>query len=162
MTLKIENRLQKNILGFNIERNARKLIDVIPKQDLIGLERIIIVEEIKGKRKSKYAGVYKQRQGYQPSTIELSKNAIFKGMPKIFFLLPFIAKFTLAGVLYHEIGHHYHHKYKHGVAKQKEEAFAEGYNKKMLKKAFWGWRFFLRPLAPFARYLANRNRVRGK
>ena len=155
MNIKIDNQLQNKIFWFNIEKNIRKLLGVIPKEHLIGLERITIVDEIKDRKAKRLAGVYEKKNGVRSATIELSVKSIYKGMPKIFFFLPFVAKFTLADVLFHEIGHHYHHNYKHGIGKARKEKFAENYRKEMLKKAFWLWVLIFRPISPLVRYLAR-------
>jgi hypothetical protein len=93
-----------------------------------------------------------------PSWIEIAIEEIFRGMPRPFFFLPFIPKFKLANVLFHEIGHHFQ-QVTHGVSKREREAFADAYRKNMLKRAFWGWRFVLYPLRPFI-YWLNRNAQR--
>ena len=36
---------------------------------------------------------------------------------------------------------------------------AEKYKKEILKEAFWGWRIFLRPLAPFVRYMDRKTKA---
>jgi hypothetical protein len=155
MTVRIENHSQKKIFLFNLEKKINRLIDIIPKDHIIGLEKIVIVDEIKNKKVRNAAGIYKKKHGLEPAYIEISVEAVYKKMPKILFYLPFIAKFTLADVLYHEIGHHYHYKYKHGVNKRRKESFAENYRKDMLKKAFWIWLIFLKPISPLIRYLSK-------
>lgn len=155
MTVKIENHCQKKIFMFDVEKKISQLIGVIPKDHIIGLEKIIIVDEIKNKKAKDAAGIYKKKHGMESASIEISVEAVYRKMPKILFYLPFIAKFTLADVLYHEIGHHYHYKYKHGVNKNRKESFAENYRKEMLKKAFRMWLIFLRPISPLIKYLSK-------
>lgn len=155
MALKIENRFHKRIHCFNVEKNIKKLLQIVPAEHLIGLERIIIVDEIQVTKKRRFAGSYREKQRHEPSTIELSVNSIYRGMPKIFFYLPFISRFTLADILYHEIGHHYHHKFKHGVNKKTKENFADNYSKEMLNKAFWFWKLIFLPITPLVRYLSK-------
>ena len=155
MTLKIENYYQKNFFLFNVESKIRELLDFIPNEHLVGLEKILVVDEIRNNKAKNAAGIYNQKHGSEPATIEISVDSVYRKMPKLFFFLPFIAKFLLADVLYHEIGHHYHHNYKHGVKKNRREIFAENYRKEMMKKAFRWWIFFLRPISPLIRYLAK-------
>lgn len=155
MKIKIENYVTKRIFWFNIDKTISNLLDIIPNEHLIGLEKIIVVDEIKYKKKKNAAGSYSAKNGWDSAIIELSIKSIYKGMPRILFLLPFVAKFSLANVLFHEIGHHYHHKFKHRICKGKKEAFAEDYRKSMLKRAFWGWKIILRPISPLIRWLAK-------
>jgi hypothetical protein len=82
-------------------------------------------------------------------------------MPSIFFHLPFLAKFILAGVLYHEIGHHYHLRLTHGVTKNQREDFADEYRKKMLRRTFYWWLLLLRPLRPLIHRLRNSRKLWG-
>jgi hypothetical protein len=159
LNIKIDNQLQRKIFWFDLEKNIRKLLGVIPKEHLIGLKRITIVDNIKDRKLNRLAGVYTPQTKSHPAAIELSVESIYKGMPKIFFLLPFVAKFSLADALFHEIGHHYHHNYKHKIDKANKEKFAESYRAEMLKKAFWLWALILRPISPLIRYLA---RVAGR
>jgi hypothetical protein len=156
MPLKIENRLKNKIYFFNIERNIKRLIKFIPQNDLIGLEKIIIVDTLHGKESRNAAAVYKKKNNYEPASIEISFTSVFKGMPSILFLIPFVAKFTLASVLYHEIGHHYHHTFKHGINKKRKEDFSNNYKKEMLKKAFWWWGILLRPLTPLVKHFVKK------
>jgi hypothetical protein len=155
MSLQIENRLQETTSRFNVGRKIRSLLRVVPNEHLVGLDKIIIVDEIKDKKRKRIGGLYHPRHDKQPCTIEIGFNSIYGGMPKVFFFLPLAAKFTLADTLYHEIGHHYHHKFVHGITKKRREDFADDYSKKMLKKAFFWWLIFLWPLTPLIRYMAK-------
>jgi hypothetical protein len=110
-------------------------------------------------------GLYWHKKGRELARIEIALSAIYKGVPKIIFFFPFVAKFMLANVLFHEIGHHYQ-QYVHGITKKDEEYFAEKYKKQMLKQTFSSWRFLLLPLSPLV-HLLNRvandahNRTKG-
>lgn len=158
MSLKIDNQLQSGIHGFNIEKIVAKLLRVVPKEDLVGLERIVIVDQI---TKEETLGIYKYKHNFKPTSIEISFKSIYKGMPKFLFFLPFIPKFLLADVLYHEIGHHYERNFFHGIGKKEREKFADNYGKKMSKKAFWGWLILLYPLSPLIKYLNRRSKGGG-
>jgi hypothetical protein len=163
MTIKIENRWKKRVIFFNVDNKIRQILSVVPKEHLIGIEKIIVVDEIKTKKgKTEAAATYNRKDGRELASIEISIDAVYHGMPKTFFMLPFIAKFSLASALYHEIGHHYHYSYKHGINKQNKEAFAEKYSSEMLKKAFWGWLIILRPFSPIIRYLSGRHKKNRK
>lgn len=153
MNLITENRSKNRIIGFVIKRKINKLIRVIPKEHLIGLDKIIILDGIPNNRRRDIGGLYKQRQKNQPCSIELSVSVIFKGMPKILFFFPFIPDFSLADVLYHEIGHHCHKRLTHGIRKERQEAFAEKYRSEMVKKRFRWWAPFFIPFSPLIRLL---------
>jgi len=155
MKILFDSNTKKRIFWFNFDKMILKLLDIVPKEHLIGIEKIVIVDEIKLKKGRKAAGAYKRKNGRDSAMVELSVKSIYKGMPRILFLLPFVAKFSLADVLFHEIGHHYHHKFKHGIGNSRAEKFAEDYRRSMLKKAFWGWAIILRPISPVIKYLAN-------
>ena len=154
--IKIENCLCNRFYVYYTNRVINKLFKYIPQNHLLGLEKIVISDFLSGNYKNS-AALYWRKNDSSPALIEISFYAVFHKKPIVLMLLPFVGKFLLASVLYHEIGHHYHHSLKHGVRKNKSEIFAENYKKEMLKKAFWSWRIFLSPLAPFAKFMANRH-----
>jgi len=156
MNITVDNRTKTKVLGFLIKRKVTKLLRCIPKEHLIGLNRVVIVNEIATKKGEQIGGIYKRKDDDQPCLIELSMSVIFKGMPRILYFLPFIPDFTLADVLYHEIGHHYRERLTHGISKQRGEIFAENYRTEMLKKRFRRWTFLFIPLAPLIKYLKNK------
>ena len=86
MSTIIDNRTQTDIIGFNVSKKVNKLIQVVPKKHLIGLDKIIIVDQIKEKKKKGVGGIYRRKSKDQPCSIELALGIIFKGMPKILFL----------------------------------------------------------------------------
>ncbi|MDY6862041.1 MAG: hypothetical protein SV062_03525 [Thermodesulfobacteriota bacterium] len=155
--VKIENYLNNRFFAYYINRTIKNLLKFIPQRDLIGIEKIAVYNTFNGKNKNN-AALYWEKNEKEPTLIEISFDSVFHKMPIVLMFMPFVGRFLLASALYHEIGHHCHHSFKHGVKKKKSETFAERYKKEMLQKAFWGWRLLLRPLAPFARYMANRNR----
>ncbi|MCK4830405.1 hypothetical protein KA005_82570 [bacterium] len=153
MSIVIESKLENKIFGFITKKRIKKLILVIPKEHLIGLEKIIIVDQIEDKEKREVGGIYRQKYNNKPSSIELGINSIYKRMPRILFFFPFVATFSLSDVLYHEIGHHYHANFTHGIKKKRQEDFVEDYSKRMMKKKFRWWLRFISPLSPLIRYL---------
>jgi hypothetical protein len=153
VSIRIEKRYQVQI-PIAIEELIRKLLIKVPKDHLVGLGTIILVDQVTNKRNQKSEGLYWQRKGQELAKIEISVNEIYKGMPRCIFYLPFISKFMLAKVLYHEIGHHYQYS-THGIKNKEYENFAEKYKKQMLKKAFFGWRLFLLPLSPLVYWVAH-------
>lgn len=160
MSLSVEDRLENSLVGFITARRVKKLLRVVPREHLIGLEKIVILNEIRDKKKRRVGGIYREKSNEQPCSIELAIDRIYHGMPRILFFLPFAANFSLADVLYHEIGHHYHKIFTHGVKQHKQEHFAENYSKEMVKRRFKWWSFVFMPLAPFIRYLHKK--VKGR
>ena len=158
MTVKIKNKLSNKFVVYYTNRIINKLMKFVPQNHLMGLEIIIVSYAFSGKDKNS-AALYRRKNSNSPASIEISFSSVFNKKPMTLLFLPFVGKFLLASTLYHEIGHHQHHSFQHGVTKKKSEEFAEKYKKEILKRAFWGWRIFLRPFAPFARYMAKRNRV---
>lgn len=157
MAPRIENHY-KGTIPLNIEKLVINLVKKVPPEHLIGLDTISLVDKASHKENKLAGGLYWEKDGKDPSWIEIAIGEIFRGMPRLFFFLPFIPKFMLANVLFHEIGHHFQ-QFTHGVSKRQREAFADAYKKNMLKRTFWGWRFLLSPLRPFI-YWLNRNAQR--
>lgn len=146
MDIRIEARYQAQ-LPFDVERSLRNLLKVVPQDQLLGLGSIILVDQITHKSSRKSEGLYWHKRGHELAKIEIAISTLYKGMPRPVFYLPFITKFMLANVLFHEVGHHYQQQV-HGVTKKTEESFASKYRKQMLKRAFPLWRFLLLPLSP--------------
>ena len=163
MSVRIEKRYQAH-LPINIERMVRKLLDKVPGEHLIGLDVIIIVDTVSHRRDKKSEGLYWPKKGQEQAKIEIAVDAIYKGMPRIVFYLPFVAELMLASVIYHEVGHHYQYQ-THGITKREREDFAEKYKKQMLKKAFFWWRAFSLPFSPLVNWLKRHSqggREKGK
>ena len=132
----------------------RSLLKMVPSEHMIGLESIVIVDQILDKRKDSL-GQYRKGMESNSSEIWLSLELIFEGMPRMVLSMPFVPKFMLANVLYHEIGHHYRYK-THGISNASSEDFAEQYKKKLIIKAFKPWLIVLLPFRPLVKYLARR------
>ena len=151
MNIRIEKSYQVQI-PLDVEALVRKLLHKIPSDHLLGLGSIILVDQVTHKRDQKSGGLYWQRKGNELAKIEIGIATIYKGMPRFIFFLPFITKFMLANVLYHEIGHHSQYL-THGITKKEGENFAEKFKKEMLKKTFFLWRLFLLPISPLVHWL---------
>ena len=162
MAPRIENRLEHKILLFDIEKQIGKLLKVIPKEHLLGLDCIVIVDEIRGKFGKRPAGTYRRKQGREPAYIEISARHTFGDLPKVLFMIPLIPKLLLAGTLFHEIGHHYQYTFKSRIGKKGWEPFAEKYRKQMFPKLFPVWLFFLRPFNPLIQFMNKRQEMNNK
>ena len=154
MTVKIENHLNSKMYSFFINRKIKRYLKHIPQSHLLGLGKITIENSLHGEGK-KGAAVYNRKFGNNAASIEIAFDAIYPGISKIQLFLPFFGNFILASTLYHEIGHHHHHSFQHGVNKKKSEAYADRYKKEMLDRALCGWKMILRPVAPLFRFIAK-------
>lgn len=152
----LEIQLENKFLSLLLKRRVVKLLRVVPKEHLLGLEKIVLAESILLKKSKDLGGLYNKKKDREPCSIELSVNSLFRGMPKILHLLPFVSTFVLATALYHEIGHHYHTKFTHGISKREREDFANRYSKEMMKKRFRWWLFFLSPFSPIIKYFRDK------
>lgn len=156
----IEIRAKSKFIGFLLARRVKTLIRIVPKEHLMGLDQIVLVDVISSKKSKNMGGLYRKKQDREPCSIELSVDSIYRGMPKLLHAVPFAASFVLASTLYHEIGHHYQTRLTHGIGRRESEDFAEKYSKEMMKKRFRWWLLCLSPLSFVIKYL--RNRVAGK
>jgi hypothetical protein len=155
MNIKVEKYYRVEI-PIDISCMVQNLLKKIPHEHLIGLGAIILMDELtNNKRSHGAAGLYWRKNGREEARIEIALSAIYKGMPKTFFYFPFVAKFMLASVLFHELGHHYQ-QHVHGITKKDEESFAEKYKKQMLKQAFSSWRFLLLPFSPLVHLIIQK------
>jgi len=153
MSVQIERRYRIKI-PIRVENVIKKLISQIPPEHLVGLGKIIVLDEVTHKRNHHSGGIYWQKDGTQPARIEIGINSVYGRMPRIVFFCPFVAKFMLANVLYHEIGHHYQ-SFTHGITQNKQEEFAEKYRMQMLRKAFFWWGLLFKPLSPLVHWLSR-------
>ena len=142
--MKIIN-LYKGNCPRNIEKMIKKLLRDVPEENMVGLYSIVIVNKSAQKKSTDARGLYIPQYKNELPRIELAVDNIFFKMKRIFFFFPFIPKYALANVLYHEIGHHYQSKHVR-MKKEYQEDYAKKFCKKMLKKEFFWWIFFLRPI----------------
>ena len=156
-SIEIINESSK-FIPFNLTKAVRSLLKYIPNDHLIGLGSIVLLDG-QTSSKSKYSiGTYlNYKQG--PSKIELSISGIYGPKPFWPCLIPFVRKFMLAKVLFHEVGHHCR-RIVQGKTKRKEENFAEKYSKKYVVKALYYWFYFLKPFRHLFLWLGRpRNRI---
>lgn len=142
-SIKIINESSKSI-PLNLEKIILKLLKVVPDEHLIGLESISLVDEFPEKKYKNALGTYSQKYGLDKARIEISVEYLSSYKPYVLRLIPFLGKYYLARVLFHEIGHHYRHL-RHGISKKENENFADQYEREMLGKVYSYLRFFKRP-----------------
>jgi hypothetical protein len=160
MAIRIEAEIKNKIYKYYIHRMTRNLLKVIPKSHTIGLNKILITDEFNSKNK-KNIGLYWRKSKWRASSIEISYLAVYEEKPLRMFI-PCFGKGALALVLYHEIGHHYHHRLRHGINKEKREDFADKYEKHFTQRAFRKWRWILVPIAGVIDFISGKKRAPKK
>jgi hypothetical protein len=137
--------LYKGDCPLNIEKMIGKLLRVVPEENLAGLHSIVIVNKSAQKKSKDAAGLYVPQRKNELPRIEIAIDNVFEGLKRRYYFFPFIPKFILARVLYHEIGHHY--QFKHLRMKNKyREGYADKFCAKMINRELFLWMLFLRPV----------------
>ncbi len=142
--MKIIN-LYKGNCPRNIEKMIKKLLCSVPEENLIGLHSIVIVNKSAQKSHKDAAGLYIPKYKEELPRIEIAVANTFLGLKRRYFFFPFIPKFILARVLYHEIGHHYQFTHVR-MKKEYYEDYAKKFCAKMLKKELFWWMLIFRPI----------------
>jgi hypothetical protein len=137
--------LYKGKFPRNIEKKVSRLLSHVPSECLVGLGEIVIVHRSAQKKKGEALGLYIPANRKEAPRIELAVDNIYESTPKVVFYLPFLERFLLANVLFHEIGHH-RQFIDPRMKKKKLEDHAESFARKMIKKDFYWWIVILRPL----------------
>jgi hypothetical protein len=145
VSVNIDNRTSKHPCGFDIEKSIRKLLSHCESEHLVGLDKIIILDSFVGDKRA-CQGYYSRKHEQSKPTIYLSFDKIFWEKTTLPYCFRFVVRVNLSRVLYHEIGHHYHHTLKHGVKRKNAEEFAVQYQKQMMRKTAPKWRYILYPI----------------
>ena len=140
LTVKITEAGQKKIdnLKFDIEESLNRIIEFVPKMDLIGLKYIYVTDE-PGEWKKHLAnasGAYFQKTKNAPAYIEMYLSRLFghiNSAESSMLMVPF-QNIGLAQTLFHEVGHHVEKTRSHGISKKKRETFAKKYEQTHLSK----------------------------
>lgn len=159
MTIKIEN-ISETKLPRNVEIYIKKILEIVPREHLRGLERLRLVNKIIDSRlrnlpkSEQLPGLYHPRQGGQPAWIEVSTDALLpRTEPFLKRLLPRLSfRGNLAAIIFSLIAQHYYLTLRHSVKRRQIEPFVREYTEKYLR--IWNenehslrMRFF-RPLQP--------------
>lgn len=137
MTLRIEDKTSEHFEKL-IEDSLALVFLKIPKEDLQGIEKILLLDECPDKVFKRSGGFYCAAHDEAPAYIELYPQKIIEGIP---FLLPkirFFKKYSIVRMFLHELGHHNY--WKEDMNKKEEEA-----NKYMLSylwKIYGAWNYF--------------------
>jgi len=141
MAIKIEN-LSKTKLPKNTEPKLERILESLPKEHLIGLDRLRIVDQISDPRllrvpsAAQLPGLYHPRQGTQKAWLEISAGALLPAQKNFFKrLLPRLSfKANLAAVVFSLVGQHYHLTFKHSLKKGQLEPAVRAYTEKQIKQ----------------------------
>lgn len=138
--LKIEitqtGRKEIERLQINIEESLKRIIQFIPKSDLIGLGCIYVSDE-PGQWKEHLAdalGAYFQKFNNIPAYIEIYLSRLFshiRNAESLRLIIP-IQDIGIAHTIFHEVGHHVEKSKKHGIKKSDRERFAENYVQRLM------------------------------
>ena len=151
-SIKISNECSMQI-PLNFERIVAELLKVVPNEHLIGLESISIIDKFTLKKDKGNLGLYWPKYGLEKARIEIAVEYLYNfKKPYMLRYFPVPGKIYLAGVLFHEIGHHYRY-FTYGVSKKDNEQFADQYANEMLPKPFYYFPFFMKPYKIIANLL---------
>ena len=144
MDIIIKNCYEGKLL-INIEKRIEKLLKTVPQRYITGLKKIVLVNKISHHNYKNAMGIYAPKSKGELPWIEIGIDQVYMRYPKLFSLTPFLGKFLLARVLYHEIGHHYQTKSK-PLKRIYREKSAEKITRELLDKHFYWWKIFIFPL----------------
>lgn len=155
-SIKISNECSNECsmqIPLNFERIVAELLKVVPNEHLIGLESISIIDKFTLKKDKDNLGLYWPKYGLEKARIEIAVEYLYNfKKPYMLRYFPVPGKIYLAGVLFHEIGHHYRY-FTYGVSKKDNEQFADQYANEMLPKPFYYFPFFMKPYKIIANLL---------
>lgn len=160
MIIEIDEGLKK-YYSINFDKIAEGILNKIPKEYLIKLDKVQIVYNSPEKyNKKAYGFYYGEREGEKKPKVVICVGNIFEYVPKVFLRLSVIPTLFLAKTICHEVAHHYQRLH-HGIGKEKWEKNATEYTKKMLRKNF-GIQLFLVKLLFSPLFFLTSGRFRQK
>jgi len=116
---------------FDIEKDIREALQVVPLQHLTKLSKIIVQYEPPQHNANAMGSYFGNREGAREPYILLCAKNLMSCFPHH---LPIVSKLAyilyLRDTLYHEIGHH-HQRLTHGVKKERWEENAKAYSRHM-------------------------------
>jgi hypothetical protein len=124
-------------LGYDIIAAIRRILEHVPRGDLVGLQKIIINGTPSGREVSKNSmAAYFPLAGRQMAFIEIYMQNLFRHVAgsHSFAEMVSIQEFGLAMALFHEIGHHVRWSRAHGVKKKDSEEFAKAHAQVLINK----------------------------
>ncbi len=131
MSIRIEKRLATVRLRFDFEKYIKLILAALPQSDLIGIKAIRIVERFSDlKMPDDTLACYCPGETARDGSIEIHLPRFLKCRcdEYVFLFHREIAAYRLAFTLCHEVGHHAHRAWRHGINKLKKERFAGKYS----------------------------------
>lgn len=135
--IKIEDKTT-NHFGKLVEDALKIAFPVIPKEDLDGIDKILLLDECPDEEFKETGGFYCASHEGHPNYIELYPPKIINAKPFFFPKTNFSKKYSILKMFLHELGHH-----KCGIKDMDErEIEAEKYSLFYLKKIYGWWIYF--------------------
>ena len=132
MKVEIEPGLEEKF-KFDFEANIKSIIQKIPSQHILGLDKIQVVYCSPERKRRRARGFYYgKNEGEKFPKIVICVNNILQNLPKPVLKLSFIPRLFLAETIFHEVAHHYQ-RLRHGISKHRWEKDANAYAKRMMK-----------------------------
>lgn len=139
MAIKIENASSAKLPRRTLE-NIRKIIESIPREHLLGVDRLRLVDSItdqrlRAQRQVAPPGLYHPRQGTQPAWLEISLSAILPTMQPFHkrVLSRLALKSNLAALIFSLAGQHYYLTLRHSVKRNQLEPAVRTYTEQRLR-----------------------------
>ncbi|MDT7542851.1 MAG: hypothetical protein QOE33_2755 [Acidobacteriota bacterium] len=139
MTIKVEN--QSGIkLPRNFTTQVERILEILPREHTIGLERIIFIDvitqpQMRNRLNVKLPGLYYPKQATKPAFIEISTQQL-AGTNEPFhkrIILRLSFKNNLAGLLISLVGQHYYSTLRHSIKRGQMEPAIRGYSEKYIR-----------------------------
>jgi len=126
---RIDNRLTTIRVKFAYEKYIHLILDALPPNDRVGIKGISIVERFTNSHLSKDTlACYVHGRNTRDATIEIHLPRYLESRSSFTFrFYPEIAAYMLSEVICHEVGHHAHRVWRHGVKRLEKEPFAKAY-----------------------------------
>lgn len=121
------------MLKHDFKKSIHILLSIVPKEDLYGLRKISLVSESQSKKFPNARGLYDGFNDPNNRVIFLCMRNILPKRRALVTIFPLIVRGRIGYVLFHELGHHYHHMH-HGIKKEERESFANNYRSKYFGK----------------------------
>lgn len=142
MKIKIDNQTSRPFLPARTEEIINKILETLPREHKLGIERIRLVDSIQDPRlrnqpqsNSKLPGLYHPKQGSKQAWIEIALDVL---LPNVSLFKRFVPRLTfkanLATVIFSLVGQHHLFTFSHSVKKGKIEASVKEYTEKNIKK----------------------------
>lgn len=139
MAIKIENASSGNLPPRTIQ-NVEKILESIPREHLLGVDRLRFVDSINDPRlrtlrQMDIPGLYHPRQGTQSAWFEISVLAILPATQPLHkrVLAQLALKSNLAGLIFSLAGQHYYLTLRHSIKRTQLEAAVRTYTEQRLR-----------------------------